>query len=77
MNLLKWQKNTRKRKTVGKSIKFIKNYENWGDPKFKLYAKKVNTEAQQLKNRFENLDSNYTAEFEKRVTIKIDKTQSK
>ena len=38
------------------------------------YAKKVNTEAQQLKNRFENLDSNYTAEFEKRVTINIEKT---
>ena len=41
------------------------------------YAKKVNTEAQQLKNRFENLDSNYTAEFEKRVTTNLEAAKAK
>jgi hypothetical protein len=41
------------------------------------YAQNVNEEAQQLKQRFNNLDSNYTKEFEKRVTTNLEAAKSK
>jgi len=41
------------------------------------YAQNVNQEAQQLKQRFNNLDSNYTKEFEKRVTTNLEAAKSK
>ena len=41
------------------------------------YAKQLNTQAQQLKSRFDNLDSNYTQEFEKRVTTNLDAAKAK
>ena len=42
-----------------------------------LYAQNVKTEADQLKNRFTNLDKNYTAEFEKRVTTNLEAAKAK
>ena len=41
------------------------------------YAQTVNDEAQRLKSRFDNLDSNYTKEFEKRVTTNIEAAKTK
>ena len=41
------------------------------------YAQNVNQQAQQLKNRFNNLDSNYTKEFEKRVTTNLEAAKAK
>ena len=41
------------------------------------YAQNVKTEAEQLRNRFTNLDKNYTAEFEKRVTTNLEAAKAK
>ena len=41
------------------------------------YAKNINDEAQRLKSRFDNLDTNYTAEFEKRVTTNLEAAKAK
>ena len=41
------------------------------------YAQNVNQQAQQLKSRFNNLDSNYTKEFEKRVTTNLEAAKAK
>jgi len=41
------------------------------------YAQNINEESQQLKQRFSNLDSNYTKEFEKRVTTNLEAAKSK